>query len=524
MKNRKRFIKKTAKHSKKYALISVYDKKGIRDFAKNLAKFGYKIIASGGTAKELKKTGIKVIEVSKITKFPEMLDGRVKTLHPKIHGGLLARRDDPNHMKMLKKYQIPQIDIVVINLYPFEKVISKKKFTHEEAIENIDIGGPAIIRAAAKNYESVAVVTSPDRYSEIHLELKNNNGIIGRDMKEKLVRDAFALTSKYDKAILSYLSPAKDTEIFPKKLELRLEKISDLRYGENPHQKAAFYSLEGGGVASAYQLHGKELSYNNILDMDAALNIVSYFADTAVAIVKHNNPCGVAISKTVKDAYLKAFKCDKVSAFGGIVASNKIIDGHTAKEISSLFIEVIIAPDFTEPALVELKKKKNLRIIKCAIESSKKGMIDFKKVSGGMLAEELDAVELTMSDVKIVTKRQPSLHELEDMFFAWGVCKFVKSNAIVIAKNGATVGIGAGQMNRVGAAKIALEQAGKSAQKAILASDGFFPFPDSIEFAHKHNISAIIQPGGSIKDSDVIKAADKYNITMAFTGRRHFRH
>lgn len=508
----------------KYALISVFDKKGIRNFAKNLVKFGYKIIASGGTAKELKKAGIKVIEVSKITKFPETLDGRVKTLHPKIHGGLLARRDDPNHMKMLKKYQIPQIDIVVINLYPFEKVISKKKFTHEEAIENIDIGGPAIIRAAAKNYESVAVVTSPDRYSEIILELKNNNGIISKEMKEKLVRDAFSLTSQYDRAILSYLSPAKDTEIFPKKFNLCLEKINDLRYGENPHQKAAFYRLEGSGIASAYQFHGKELSYNNILDMDSAFCIVSYFADTAVAIVKHNNPCGVAISKTVREAYLKAYKCDKVSSFGGIVASNKIIDVQAAKEISSLFVEVVIAPDFTESALLELKKKKNLRIIKCAIESPQKGILDFKKVSGGLLAEEQDAVELTMSDVKIVTKRQPSLHELEDMFFAWGVCKFVKSNAIVVAKNGATVGIGAGQMNRVGAAKIALEQAGKGAQKAVLASDGFFPFPDSIELAHKYKISAIIQPGGSVKDDEVIAAANKYNMAMAFTGRRHFRH
>lgn len=512
--------------SKKYALISVYDKKGIRGFAKNLVRYGYKIIASGGTARELKKSGIKVAEVSKITKFPEMLDGRVKTLHPKIHAGLLAKRNDPSHMKMLKKYQIPQIDIVAINLYPFEKVISKKKFTHEEAIENIDIGGPAIIRAASKNYDSVAIITSPDRYLEVILDLKNNNGIVSPDMKEKLVKDAFSLTSKYDKVILSYLSPVKDTELFPKKLNLSLDKISDLRYGENPHQKAAFYSLEGGGIASAFQIQGKELSYNNILDMDSAFNIVSYFADSAVAIVKHNNPCGVAISKTVKDAYLRAYKCDKISAFGGIVAANKIIDGNTAKEIVKFFVEVAIAPDFTESALEELGKKKNLRIIKCPLKyiAAKKPSIDLKKVSGGILVEEQDAVELTMSDLKIVTKRQPSLNELEDMFFAWGVAKFVKSNAIVIVKNGATIGIGAGQMNRVGAAKIALEQAGKNASKAALASDGFFPFPDSVELAHKYKISAIIQPGGSIKDADVIKAADKYNITMAFTGRRHFRH
>lgn len=514
------------KKQQRYALISVFDKKGIKNFAKALTKSGFKIIASGGTAKELKKANIKVVEISKITKFPEMLDGRVKTLHPIIHGGLLAKRDNPSHMAMLKKYGMPQIDIIVINLYPFEKVISKKKFTHEEAIENIDIGGPAMIRAASKNYESVAVVTSPGQYGEIISELKNNNGQIALSVKEKLVRAAFELTSKYDNAILSYLSPAKDTELFPKKINLEFEKIMDLRYGENPHQKASFYKYEGGGFAAIDQLSGKELSFNNIIDLESAFNVVSYFVNPTVAIVKHNNPCGVAQAKSVYDAYLKAYKCDKVSAFGGIVASNKIVDEKTAKEILKIFIEAVIAPDFTSGAIDEFKKKMNLRVIKYPVDSygRKKNVLDMKKVAGGLLLQEGDIAELTMSDVKVVTKRQPTLHEIEDLFFAWGVAKYVKSNAIVIAKNGATVGIGAGQMNRVGSAEIAFKSAGMGASNAVMASDGFFPFADSIELAKKHKISAIIQPGGSIRDEEVIKAADKYKIAMIFTGRRHFRH
>ncbi len=512
--------------NQRYAVISVSDKKGIKQFAKGLVKHGFKIIASGGTAKELKSAGIKVIEVSKVTKFPEMLDGRVKTLHPKIHGGLLARREKPEHMKMLAKYGIPQIDIVVINLYPFEKVISKKDFTHEEAIENIDIGGPSIVRAAAKNYEHVAVVTDPASYPEILKELKDNRGQISIDTKTKLQREAFELTARYDAAISAYLMPSQGSDLFPKKFEIRLDKIQDLRYGENPHQQAAFFRAEGGGISSASQLHGKELSYNNILDMEAAFSIVSYFVNTTVAVVKHNNPCGVATGKTVKEAYLRAYDCDKVSAYGGIIASNKPIDEEAAKEISKLFVEVVVAPDYSAGALDEFKKKKNLRVIRCDLISfaNSARKFEFKKVSGGMLLQQTDVAELNMSEIRVVTRRQPALQELEDMFFAWGVCKFVKSNAIVVVKNGATVGIGAGQMNRVGAAEIALKQAGGKAKKAVLASDGYFPFADSIDLARKHGISAIIQPGGSIRDEDVIKAANKYRMTMVFTGRRHFRH
>lgn len=514
------------KKNDRYAIISVFEKKGIKNFAKGLAKAGFKLIASGGTARELKAAGLKVTEVSKITKFPEMMDGRVKTLNPRIHGGLLARRDVPDHMKMLKKYGIPQIDMVVVNLYPFEKVISKKDFTHEEAIENIDIGGPSMIRAAGKNYEHVAVVTNPDRYTDILEELKKNHGEISLQTKEKLVREAFALTARYDTMIAAYLSPAKDSNLFPKKMNISLNKVQDLRYGENPHQQAAFYKAEGGGVADAAQLHGKELSYNNILDMDSAFGIVSYFANPTVAVVKHNNPCGVATAKTVKDAYLKAYKCDTVSAYGGIVACNRAIDEATAKEMAGLFLEVVIAPEYTPGALEELKKKKNLRIVKCDLAGPSKIMpaFDYKKVRGGLLIQELDRLELTMSDINVVTKRQPSLNEIEDLFFAWGVCKFVKSNAIVVVKDGATVGIGAGQMNRVGSANIALTQAGKAAKGAVLASDGFFPFADSVELAKKHGISAIIQPGGSVRDEEVIKAADKNRMAMVFTGRRHFRH
>ncbi len=513
------------KQNNRYALISVYDKTGIKQFAKGLSKAGFKLIASGGTAKELKKAGLKVVEVSKITKFPEMMDGRVKTLHPRIHGGLLARRDDPSHMKVLKKFKMPQIDVVVINLYPFEKVISRPDFTHEEAIENIDIGGPAMVRAASKNYEHVAVVTNPLRYSDILADLKANKGEVSLKMKETLVREAFTLTAKYDAAIASYLSQAKDGEKFIKKYQINLEKIQDLRYGENPHQAAAFYRMDGGGIADAVQVHGKELSYNNILDMEAAFSVASYFADPTIAIVKHNNPCGVSSSKQLVDAYKKAYKCDTVSAYGGIVASNTEIDEKTAKEIAKLFVEVTIAPDYSDKALSVLKEKKNLRIIKCQVQSFlPTRAVDLKKVSGGLLVQEADAPQLTMSDIKVVTKRQPSLKEMEDLFFAWGVAKYVKSNAIVLVKNKATIGIGAGQMNRVGSANIATGQAGKASKGSVMASDGFFPFPDTVEHAKKHGISAIVQPGGSVRDAEVIKAADKAKIAMIFTGRRHFRH
>ncbi len=512
------------KKQPRYALISVFDKKGIKPFAKGLEKHGFKIIASGGTFRELKKAGVKVIEVSKITKFPEMMDGRVKTLHPKIHGGLLALRDDPSHMKMLSKYGIPQIDMVVINLYPFEKVVARKKFTHEEAIENIDIGGPAMIRAASKNYRHVSVVTSPDQYDRLLKELGSNSSVISLATNIELQREAFLLTGRYDAAISAYLSPVKDTESFPKEMMLKLEKEMDLRYGENPHQPAAFYRAEGRGLVDIRQLHGKELSFNNILDMEAAYGIVNYFADLTVAIVKHNNPCGVATSRSVRDAYQKALKCDPVSAYGGIIACNREVDEAAAREMFKLFAEVIIAPEFSKAALLVLCEKKNLRLVKCPADFNRSTRYDFKKVAGGFLVQEADRAELTISDIRTVTKKQPSLKEIEDLFFAWGISKFVKSNAIVLAKNGATVGIGAGQPNRVGSANIALEMAGSSCFGAVMASDGFFPFADSVELAKKHRISAIIQPGGSIRDEEVIKAADKNKMVMLFTGRRHFKH
>ena len=367
---------------------------------------------------------------------------------------------------------------------------------------------------------------SPERYSDILRDLAKYEGEVSLELKEELVKEAFALTARYDAAIAFYLSGAKDSEIFPKKLDLGFEKIQDLRYGENPHQKAAFYKLEGGGLSDAIQLQGKELSFNNILDMEAAFGLVSYFFNPTVSIIKHNNPCGVATSKNLIDAYLKAYKCDKVSAFGGIVAANRAVDGKTAKEISKIFVEVVIAPDFSDEALSVFSAKKNLRIVRCPLPKgyAAKAVFDFKKVSGGVLLQERDAAELSMSDITVKTKKQPSLHEMEDLFFAWGVCKFVKSNAIVIVRDGATVGIGAGQMNRVGSADIALKQAGSLAKGSVIASDGFLPFPDTVEIAAKSKISAVIQPGGSVNDQLVIDAANKNKMAMVFTGRRHFRH
>jgi phosphoribosylaminoimidazolecarboxamide formyltransferase/IMP cyclohydrolase len=370
----------------------------------------------------------------------------------------------------------------------------------------------------------VAVVTSPDQYDPILKELKENESQISLETKINLQREAFLLTGRYDAAISAYLSPVKDTEAFPKNMKLDLEKVQDLRYGENPHQLAAFYKEEGGGLVDIKQLHGKELSFNNFLDLESAYGIVNYFADLTVAIVKHNNPCGVATSKTVKDAYIKALKCDPKSAYGGIIACNKEIDEAAAAEMFKLFAEVIIAPDFTKGAFNVLTQKKNLRLIKCSLDFNRKTKFDFKKVAGGFLVQQADKAELTISDIKTVTKKEPSLKEIEDLFFAWGISKFVKSNAIVIAKNGATLGIGAGQPNRVGSAKIALEMAGSSAAGAVMASDGFFPFADSVELAKKHKISALIQPGGSVRDDEVIKAADNSKMVMLFTGRRHFRH
>jgi phosphoribosylaminoimidazolecarboxamide formyltransferase/IMP cyclohydrolase len=517
------------KKKSRFALISVYDKKGLTPFAKDLKKLGFEIISSGGTAKFLRKAGVRVTEVVKITKYPHMLGGRVKTLHPLIHGGILADRTNKEHLKDIKKFKITPFDVVVCNLYPFEETISKKDFTHAEAIENIDIGGPAMVRASAKNHKNVAIVVDPDDYKKILDELKA--GGISLGTREKLALKAFKHTAQYDMLISRYFSSRLEgQEDFPREIDVLLEKIQDLRYGENPHQKAAFYRERGakgeGRISEARQLHGKELSFNNIVDMEAAWNCANYFADPTVAIIKHTNPCGVAKSESLCAAYLKALECDPVSAFGGIIAANRRIDEVTAREIAKLFVEVVVAPSYTPKALDILKAKQNLRIMEMGEKSISKPFrgLDYKRVSGGMLVQEPDIAQLGINEIKVVTKKEPTMAEMEDLFFAWGVAKYVKSNAIVLVKDGRTVGIGAGQMSRIDSAEMAVKKSEGASKGAVLASDAFFPFPDVVELAAKCNITAIIQPGGSKKDQESIDTANAAGIAMVFTGRRHFRH
>lgn len=518
------------KKIKRYALISVYDKKGLAAFARELKKLGFEIISSGGTAKFLRKAGLRVTEVSRLTKYPHMLGGRVKTLHPLIHGGILGDRTNEEHIKEIKKFKITPFDLVVCNLYPFEEVISKKNFTHAEAIENIDIGGPSMVRGAAKNYKNVAIVVDPEDYKKVLEELKTK-GETSFETREHLALKAYKHTAQYDTLITRYFSARLEgEEEFPREIDILLEKIQDLRYGENPHQKAAFYRERGakgdGRITEAKQLHGKELSFNNIVDMESAWNTANYFADPTVAIVKHNNPCGVAKADNLAEAYKKALDCDPISAFGGIVAANRRIDEVTAKEISSLFVEVIIAPSYTPSALEILKAKQNIRIMEMgekAINKPFKGL-DYKRISGGMLVQEPDIAQLGINEIKVASKREPTMAEMEDIFFAWGVAKFVKSNAIVYVKNGQTVGIGAGQMSRIDSAEIGVKKSKGKVRGAVLASDAFFPFPDVVELAAKNGVTAIIQPGGSKRDQESIDRANEAGMAMVFTGRRHFRH
>ncbi|MFA5034194.1 MAG: bifunctional phosphoribosylaminoimidazolecarboxamide formyltransferase/IMP cyclohydrolase [Candidatus Margulisiibacteriota bacterium] len=514
---------------KKYALLSVWDKTGLDKFAKELTELGFELISSGGTAEYLRQAGIKVTEVSKLTKYPHMLGGRVKTLHPIIHGGILADRTNPDHVKELKKFKINPFDLVICNLYPFEKVISKKKFTHEEAIENIDIGGPSMVRGAAKNHKNVGIVVDPADYNKILDEIKKN-GSLSLTTKEGLALKAYKHTAQYDALIVSYLSGKVKEEKFPKELSIQLEKIQDLRYGENPHQQAAFYREKGAGregeLVNAKQLHGKELSFNNIVDMESAWNAANYFVEPTICIVKHNTPCGLAKAKLLVDAYKAALASDPVSAYGGIIAANRRIDEATAREVAKLFVEVIIAPAYTPQALAILKEKANIRIIELGMNSVNKPFkgLDYKRVSGGLLVQDTDAAQLAVNEVKVVTKRQPTVAELDDLFFAWGAAKYVKSNAIVLIKDGATVGVGAGQMSRIDSVDIAVKKAGEKAKGSVLASDAFFPFSDVVEAAAKNGITAIIQPGGAKRDQESIDMADKHKIAMVFTGRRHFRH
>lgn len=516
----------------KRALISVSDKGGIVELAQALSKFNVEIISTGGTAKLLKNSGVNVKEISEHTNFPEMLDGRVKTLHPKIHGGLLALRDNPEHVAQIKEHEIEPIDMVVVNLYPFETTIKKQGVTLEEAIENIDIGGPSMLRSAAKNYRSVAVVSDSKFYPRIIDDLSKNNGAIGDETLKELGIKVFELTSYYDSMIYQYLSQQlnkgrSDKDLFPKEINLKYNKIQDLRYGENPHQKAALYKDprdKADTLATAEKISGKELSFNNFLDLNAAWDIMREFEEPAAVVIKHLNPTGVAIAKDLKTAYLRAWSADKLSAFGGIVGLNRKVDLETAKKLnSSGFLECVAAPDYDKAALELLMQKKNFRILKLKVEKPDAG-IDIKSIDGGVVIQEKDLFDLDKDKLKVATKRKPTKKEWQDLLFGWKVVKHVKSNAIVFVKNLQTVGVGMGQVNRVDSVMLCIKRAGKLTKNSILASDAFFPKEDSVKLAAKAKVKAIIQPGGSIADEKVIKEAEKHGIAMVFTGYRHFKH
>lgn len=509
----------------KRALLSVSNKEGIVSLAKQLVELGVEIISTGGTKKALEEAGVPVIGISDVTGFPEILDGRVKTLHPIIHGGLLAIRDNERHQNELREHHITPIDLVVVNLYPFQQTIAKSDVTFAEAIENIDIGGPTMLRAAAKNHQYVTVVVDPADYDTVVQELKEH-GDVSAETKLKLAAKVFRHTAAYDAMIAEYLTN-KTGEEYPESLTITFEKKQSLRYGENPHQTAAFYKKPLGSsfsIAKAIQLHGKELSYNNINDANAALQIVKEFAEPAAVAVKHMNPCGVGTGATIYEAFTKAYEADPTSIFGGIIALNREVDKETAEKMHQIFLEIVIAPSFSKEALDILTQKKNIRLLTVdfAAPNTKEKLL--VSVQGGLLVQEADTHTLDEAEMKVVTKREPTEQEWEALRFAWKVVKHVKSNAIVLAKDGMTIGVGAGQMNRVGAAKIAIEQAREKAKGAVLASDAFFPMDDTVEEAAKAGITAIIQPGGSIRDADSIKKADEYGIAMVFTGIRHFKH
>ena len=507
------------------ALISVSDKTGLAEFAKELAALGYEIISTGGTAKYLTDNGIKNIGISDVTGFPECLDGRVKTLHPAVHAGLLAMRSNPEHMKQLKALNIQTIDLVAVNLYPFKATVEKGAPLHE-VVENIDIGGPTMLRSAAKNYQDVAVVVDPKDYAAVIERLKNKT--LDKDFKFNLMYKVFAHTAVYDSLISNYLAAQLKIE-FPDTVTFAYEKAYGMRYGENPHQNAAFYKecyRYDGALTAAEQLWGKELSYNNINDANGALDILREHDAPCVAAVKHSNPCGVACAKKLYEAYLGAYECDPVSIYGGILAANREIDEKTALEINKIFIEIVIAPSFTDAALEVLKRKPNIRLLKLPTINAKfrAGTFDMKKVTGGLLVQDIDAKLYDEKELKVVTKRAPTKDETEQLKFAMKIVKHTKSNAIVVCKGTQTLGIGGGQTNRIWAARQAIERAGERAKGAVLASDAFFPFSDTAEAAAKAGITAIIQPGGSKSDADSIEMCDKYGMTMIFTGMRHFKH
>ncbi len=512
----------------KKALISVSNKSNVLELAKSLSSFDIEILSTGGTAKLLKENKIKVTDVSDYTKFPEMLDGRVKTLHPKIHGGILGRRDIPEHNETMKNYGIDPIDLVVVNLYPFEETIRQKDCSLELAIENIDIGGPAMIRSAAKNYQHVAILTNPNDYKSFVDEIEKNQGSIGLDFSFSLAKKAFGRTSAYDLAINNYLTSDEQNQ-FPNQLIKTINKVMDLRYGENPHQEAAFYKDSNedlGSLSSFDQIQGKELSFNNLNDSDTAWECVKKFSRPSCVIVKHANPCGVASSDNLKESYEAAFRTDPTSAFGGIIAFNKILDKETASIIIKKFAEVIIATDFSQGAIKAFKNKPNVRLLKIKIGKNNTEF-DFKKIGGGWLIQTPDIHTLDIENCSVVSNLKPTEEQLDDMKFAWIISQYVKSNAIVFCKNKQTLGIGAGQMSRVDSTKIAslkAKNANVDLKQSVVASDAFFPFRDGIDIIASHGAKCIIQPGGSIKDEEVIDAANEHGIVMLFTNVRHFKH
>jgi phosphoribosylaminoimidazolecarboxamide formyltransferase/IMP cyclohydrolase len=522
------------------ALISVSDKTGIVEFASGLKRFGVEIISTGGTAKALREAGIDVRDVSDVTGFPEMMDGRVKTLHPKIHGALLAQRDNPEHEAAMREHGVESIDMVVINLYPFERTIAREGVTLGEAIEQIDIGGPAMMRSAAKNFRDIAVVADPDRYEPILREMNNHDGALAMSTRQRLALAAFIRTAQYDQAIAHYLfrralpDLLKETGLddaetenleLPAQIDLFGVKASNLRYGENPHQLAAIYTVQDGplGLVQAQILSGKEMSFNNYVDADAACQLVYDFDEIACAIIKHTNPCGVALGGSPEEAYRAALACDPVSAFGGIVSFNRKVDEAAARAVTEIFTEVIIAPGYDDAALEVLRSKKNLRVLFPEFPFAS-GLVEYKQISGGMLVQTRDTHRMKREGLNVVTKRAPAEKEIDDLLFAWTVCKHTKSNAIVYARDNQTIGVGAGQMSRVDSVKIGAMRAQLPLEGSVLASDAFFPFRDGIDEAAKHGITAIIQPGGSVRDEEAIAAANENNLAMVFTGVRHFKH
>ncbi len=512
------------------AIISVFDKTGLADFAKDISQLGFEIFSTGGTKKALVEAGVLVKSVSELTGFPEILDGRVKSLHPAVHGGILAKRDLPSHMAELAENNIKTIDLVAVNLYPFVQTVSKEGVSLDEALENIDIGGPTLIRAAAKNFPSVIVVVDPTDYPLVLERLKG--GGIELDERKQLAQKAFQHVAIYDTAIAQYLR--RDEKGFPEEMTIALKKRYGLRYGENPHQPAAFYAEQSvgeskaTGITWAEQLWGKELSFNNILDADAAWGVATDFSAPTVAIIKHTNSCGLASHDDIAEAYRRALSGDPVAAFGGIVASNRVVTVDMAKEMKAVFYEIVIAPEYEAEALELLKHKKDLRILVAELPpgygKAEPGYLDFRRVKGGFLVQGSDSVPESSVNLKPVTEREPTKVEIEDLLFAWRVVKHIKSNAIVLAKDKTLLGMGAGQPSRIVSAQIAKEKAGEKAAGSVLASDAMFPFPDVVEAAAADGVTAIIQPGGSIRDEDSIKAANQHNIAMVFTGERHFRH